>query len=47
MQTYGATDMEHFQLDIGNGHVVDYLIVSNEGDITKRKYQLSTVYRLL
>ena len=34
MQTYGATDMEHFQLDIGNGHVVDYLIVS----ITSDKY---------
>ena len=47
IQTHGATDMEHFQLDIGDNHVVDYIIVSNEGDITKRKYQLSTLYRLL
>jgi hypothetical protein len=47
VQTYGATDFEHFQLDIGNGFIVDYLIVSNEGDIGKGKYQLSTLYRVL
>ena len=47
VQTYGATDFEHFRLDIGNGFIVDYLIVSNEGDIRKGKYQLSTLYRVL
>ena len=39
--THGATDFEYFHLD-----GLDYLAVSNEGDIQKRLYQTSVIYRL-
>ena len=47
IRTHGATDMEHFRLDIGGNNIIDYLIVSNEGDVAKGKNQLSTLYRVL
>lgn len=39
--TQGATDFEHFHLD-----GLDYLAVSNEGDIQNRLHQTSVIYRL-
>jgi hypothetical protein len=39
--TYGATDWEHFHLD-----GLDYLAVSNEGNVQQRQHQTSVIYRL-
>jgi glutathionylspermidine synthase len=41
IQTQGATDFEHFSINN-----IDYIIVSNEGDISNRLHQKSSLYQL-